>query len=107
MNPENPMPGSSPSRSVRKVCFLSRSRGWVDPEDPHRPTSEVNLLAVAIGAPVWTLGTAWESVFHHLIPPSIEQAYRKAMVRTPLTESEVERLRDVAARLGVVLEVND
>ena len=95
------------SAAPRAVCYLSRRRGWIDPERSHRPTSEVNLLAVALGAPVWTLGTAWESIFHHLIPPTVEQAYRKAMVRSPLSEEEVQRLREVAERLRIRLEVSD
>jgi hypothetical protein len=89
------------------VCFLSRSRGWIDPERPSRPTSEVNLLAVATGAPVWSLGTAWKALFRQLMPPTIEDAFRKAMVRARLTDAEIERLRRVADRLGIELVVRD
>jgi hypothetical protein len=89
------------------VCHLSRRRGWIDPASPRRPTSEVNLLAVYLGSPVWTLGTAWESVFRSLIPPSVERAYRNATAHVPLSEAEVAILREVAQRLGVRLEVHD
>jgi hypothetical protein len=91
----------------RRVCFLSRSRGWIDPDHPGRPTSEVNLLAVATGAPVWSLGTAWKSIFHELMPNGIEAAYSKAMVRARLSEDDVRRLRDVAEHLRIDLEVRD
>ena len=67
----------------------------------------MNLLAVYLGSPVWTLGTAWESIFHSLIPPSVERAYRDATARLPLTDEEVDRLREVADHLGVRLEVLD
>ncbi len=67
----------------------------------------MNLLAVYLGAPVWTLGTAWETVFRSLIPPSIENAYRKAMVRARLAPEEVERLQAVAERLAIELRVTD
>ena len=97
-------PGGPPP--TRRACYLSRSRGWIDPARPRRATSEVNLLAVALGSPVWTLGTAWETVFRSLIPPRIEEAYRKAMVRARLTEEEVEQLRAVAERLGIELRVS-
>ncbi len=91
----------------RRVCYLSRSHGWIDPDHPRRPTSEVNLLAIATGAPVWSLGTAWKSIFHRLMPSAIEDAYRKAMVRARLTEVEVERLRTVAEHLHIELDVRD
>jgi hypothetical protein len=90
-----------------RVCYLSRSRGWIDPDRPRRATSEVNLLAIYLGSSVWTLGTAWETVFRSLIPPSIENAYRKAMVRARLSPEEVDRLKAVAERLGVELRVQD
>jgi hypothetical protein len=102
--------GSDPSPAppaVRRVCYLSRSRGWIDPRDPRRPTSEVNLLAIATGAPVWSLGTAWKSIFHRLIPPGIESAFSKAMVRARLSEAEVGRLREVAEHLRIDLVVRD
>ncbi len=101
--PEPPGASASPSR----VCYLSRSRGWIDPENPHRPTSEVNVLAVALGTRVWTLGTAWESLFHRLIPVPIARAYRMAMVRARLTDPEVRLLKEVAEELHVRLEVVD
>jgi hypothetical protein len=96
-----------PAPPVRRVCFLSRSRGWIDPDHPGRPTSEVNLLAVATGAPVWSLGTAWKSIFRQLMPSGIENAYRKAMVRARLSEEEVRQLRDVAEHLRIDLVVRD
>lgn len=91
----------------RRICYLSRSRGWVDPDHPRRPASEVNLLAVALGSPVWTMGTAWESIFHRLIPLSVARAFRAAMVRSRLTEEEIQVLRDAAERLRVELVVQD
>jgi hypothetical protein len=91
----------------RRICYLSVRRGWIDPEAPRRPTHEVNLLAVYLGSRVWTLGTAWESIFRSLIPPAIERAYRKAMVRSPLSEEDVGRLREVAERLDIDLKVVD
>jgi hypothetical protein len=97
--------GSGPG--PRKVCFLSRSRGWIDPDRPNRPTSEVNLLAIATGAPVWSLGTAWKATFHRLMPATIEDSYRKAMVRARLNDGDVARLSEVAARLGIELVVRD
>jgi hypothetical protein len=101
-----PAAASSTPRA-RRVCFLSRSHGWIDPDHPHRPTSEVNLLAVATGAPVWSLGTAWKAIFRELMPRSIEDAFRKAMVRARLTEDEVQRLRTVAEHLRIDLDVRD
>ena len=91
----------------RRVCYLSRTRGWIDPENPRRPTSEVNLLAVALGSPVWTMGTAWESIFHRLIPLPIARAFRSAMVRSRLTEEEILGLRDAGDRVGGVVVVQD
>jgi hypothetical protein len=96
-----------PDRPAPRVCHLSRRRGWIDPEHPRRAISEVNLLAVYLGSPVWTLGTAWESIFGSLIPPRVERAYRNATARNPLTEQDVVLLREVADRLGVRLEVYD
>jgi len=101
------LPATAASPRPRRICFLSRSRGWIDPNHPHRPTSEVNLLAVATGAPVWSLGTAWKALFHELMPTSIEDAFRKAMVRARLSDDEVRRLRTVAERLRVELDVRD
>jgi hypothetical protein len=95
-----------PATPVR-VCHLSRRRGWIDPFRPRRAASEVNLLAIYLDAPVWTLGTAWESIFRRRIPASVENAYRKATARIPLTEGEVAVLQTVAERLGVRLEVQD
>ncbi len=100
-------PDRSTSTSAARVCYLSRSQGWIDPDHPRRPTSEVNLLAVAIGAPVWTMGTAWESIFHRLIPLPVARAFRAAMVRSRLTEEEVRVLRGAAEQLHVTLEVRD
>lgn len=100
-------PTPTAATNVAKVCYLSRRRGWIDPERPRRPVAEVNLLAVYLGSPVWTLGTAWESVFHTLIPPAVENAYRAATARVRLSEPEVELLRQVAERLGVRLEIRD
>ena len=99
--------GPEPSPSRGRVCHISRSTGWIDPNRPRRPISEVNLLAVALGSPVWTLGTAWESVFHSLIPRDVEKAYRKASAGLPLRDEEVARLRAVAERLQVELDVRD
>jgi len=99
-------PPAAPAASA-KVCFLSRRRGWIDPTRPGRPTYEVNLLAVYLGSSVWTLGTAWESIFRRMIPLEIERPYRKAMARTRLTDEEIGRLRGVAESLRVRLEVVD
>jgi hypothetical protein len=104
--PALPTSAPAPTR-VRRICYLSRSRGWIDPDHPRRPTSEVNLLAVATGAPVWSLGTAWKALFRQLMPTSIEDAFRKAMVRARLTEDEVQRLRTVAEHLSIDLDVRD
>ncbi len=108
------MEGSRPSEPsghdaprAPRVCHVSRRKGWLDPSAPRRPTSETNLLAVYLGSPVWTLGTAWESVFRTLIPLSVERAYRKATAHLALTEQDLETLRAVAERLGVRLEVHD
>ena len=98
--PRSPVP-------TTRVCHLSRRGGWIDPDQPGRAVAEVNLLAVYLGSPVWTLGTAWESVFHGLIPPSVERAYRKATARLALSDDELQVLRSVADRLAVRLEVQD
>ena len=98
-------PLGSPARA--RVCHLSRRRGWFDPGRPGRASAEVNLLAVYLGSPVWTLGTAWESVFRTLLPPQVERAYRKATARLALIEEEVDVLRALAERLSVPLEVHD
>ena len=105
----SPTPSGRPRgpRLHRGVCYLSRSRGWIDPADPRAPTSHVNLLAVATGAPVWSLGTAWKAIFRSLMPATIEDAYRKAMVRSRLSEAEIARLRTVAERLSIELRVSD
>lgn len=108
MSRSNPGENLPPlERRGARVCHLSRRRGWIDPDRPRRASSEVNLLAVYLDSPVWTLGTAWESVFRSLIPPTVERAYRKATARVPLTEAEVATLREVAEHLGVRLEVHD
>ena len=100
------MSGAS-STTPHRVCYLSRTRGWIDPDRPRRPTSEVNLLAVALGSPVWTIGTAWESIYHRLMPLPVARAFRSAMVRSRLTEEEVQVLRDAADRLRIDLVVQD
>ena len=105
--PPEPSEAQSDASPAARVCHLSRRHGWVDPQRPRRPSSEVNLLAVYLGSPVWTLGTAWESIFRSLIPPSVERAYRNATARLPLTEAEVRLLREVADHLRVRLEVLD
>jgi len=97
---------SSPP-APRGTCYLSRKRGWIDPEDPRRPTYEVNLLAIALGAPVWSLGTAWKTLFRSLIPLDVEDAYRRAMVRSRLSDRDVQLLTRVADRLRVRLVVRD
>ncbi|MGI0054564.1 MAG: hypothetical protein ACREBZ_02440 [Thermoplasmata archaeon] len=79
----------------------------MDPQHPRRAVAEVNLLAVYLGNPVWTLETAWAAVFGNLIPPAVARAYRTATARVPVSESEVHILRDVADRLSVELKVVD
>lgn len=102
--PEVPRRAASPSR---KVCYLSRRKGWTDPEQPRRPVSEVNLLAVYLGSPVWTLDTAWAAVFGTLIPLPVARAYRTATARSSLSDREVDVLREVADHLNVELRVLD
>ncbi len=104
--PARRVPEPEPRRD-RPVCYLSRSRGWVDPGDPHRPASEVNLLAVALGSKVWTTGTAWESVFRRPIPLEVARAYGAAMARSPVSDRGVELLVRVARALRVELRVID
>ncbi len=91
----------------RMVCYLSRRHGWIDPSRPGRPTYEVNLLAVALQSRVFTLGTAWESIFHAPMPRSVLAAFRKAMVRVPVSEEDVRLLRGVADQLHVELVVRE
>jgi hypothetical protein len=91
----------------RRTCYLSRRRGWIDPENERRPASEVNLLAIALGSRVWTLDTAWASIFNQPVPRSVAHAYRKAMARTGLSEREIDLLREVAERLRIELVVTD
>ena len=67
----------------------------------------MNLLAVALGAPVWTMGTAWESIFHRSMPLPVARAFRSAMVRSRLREDEVQALQEAAEQLHVTLEVHD
>ena len=98
---------SSAPPSGRKVCYLSRRRGWLDPTKAARPSADVNLLAVYLGAPVRTLETAWAAVFGALIPPSVARAYRAATARSRLSEGEVRSLAEVAERLHVELRVID
>src|SRR5580658_4936101 len=108
MNEPPPNEARAPGANrARRVCYLSRRGGWIDPQAPRRPTSEVNLLAVYLGSRVWTLRTAWASIFHRPIPQSIQSAYLKAMVRSPLSDEEIGRLREVAERLDIDLKVTD
>ncbi len=100
-------PPPAPSGAPARVCYLSRRRGWLDPGNPRRPTSEVNLLAVALGSPVWTMGTAWETLFRELIPLPVARAFRSAMVRARLSEDDVRVLQGAAERLGIALKVVD
>lgn len=100
--PDRPSPASAPAR---KVCYLSRRKGWIDPTQPRRPVSEVNLLAVYLGSPVWTLETAWAAIFGSYMPREIAHAYRTATARVPVSESEVRILQEVADRLSVELRV--
>ena len=101
------MGASSAGTAARRVCYVSRARGWIDPQDPHRSTSEVNLFAVALGARVWTLDTAWMSVFRTNVPREFAHAFRRAMTRTPLTDDDVRRLTEVARALKIDLQVRD
>ena len=103
-HPDPPNAGLKPQR---KVCYLSRSKGWTDPEHPRRPVSEVNLLAIYLGNPVWTLETAWAAVFGTFIPRPAARAYRAATARVRLSEDEVRVLQEVAERLQVDLRVVD
>ena len=108
MPPDDPSPQHRTTSDARaRVCYLSRRRGWLDPGNPHRPTSEVNLLAIALGSSVWTMGTAWETLFHELIPLPVARAFRSAMVRARLSEDDVRALQGAAERLGIVLQVVD
>ena len=103
----SPSGPESPAPSAPKVCYLSRKKGWTDPDRPRRAVSEVNLLAVYLGSPVWTLETAWAAVFGSLIPLSVARAYRTASSRSRLTDDEVRVLREVADRLRVELRILD
>lgn len=93
----------SAAAALPPVCYVSRTRGWVGSDGQPRSASSANLLAVAIGRPVWTTGTAWESIFHHPMPRRLSEAYWRSMVRARLTEPDLEQLRWAAARLGVRL----
>jgi len=97
----------SPRASDRKICYLSRRKGWTDPTRPKSPVSEVNLLAIFLGAPVWTLNTAWMAVFRENVPPSVASAYRTATARVRISEPEIRILQQVADRLGVELKITD
>ena len=101
------LPPTEPASEPRPVCYLSRRRGWIDPNEPKRPTSEVNLLAVALRSRVWTLDTAWASIFNTPVPREIAHAYRRAMSRATVTEEQVALLRHVAERLRVELRIVD
>lgn len=108
MSPATPAgTDGAPPREAQRVCYLSRRRGWIDPDEPGRPTYEVNLLAVALGSRVWTLGTAWESIFRVPMPRSVAQAYRKAMARVRLDDEDVRLLDHVARQLHIELVVTD
>ncbi len=93
--------------SGRKLCLLSRHRGWLDPTKAGRSHADVNLLAVYLGAPVRTLETAWAAVFGALIPPTVARAYRGATARAKLSEAEVRSLEELAERLQIELRVID
>jgi hypothetical protein len=107
------MAGSPPDRSnpasvtPRKVCYLSRRKGWTDPAQPRRRVADVNLLAIYLEAPVWTLRTAWVRIFNSLIPESVERAYVTATAGARVSDSEIRVLREVADRLRVELRVID
>ena len=101
------VPSGPPATPPHKVCYLSRRKGWTDPARPHRPVSEVNLLAVYLESRVWTLEPAWAAVFGNLIPPTVARAYRTATARVPVSESEIRVLRELADRLDVELRVVD
>lgn len=107
MDASHPDPPNALLDPPRKVCYLSRTKGWTDPERPRRPVSEVNLLAIYLGNPVWTLETAWAAVFGTFIPRPAARAYRAATARVRLTEAEVRVLQEVAERLHVELRVVD
>ncbi len=95
------------SSATRRICYLSRRRGWIDPDHPRRPTSEVNLLAIALHSRVWTLDTAWDSIFHYPAPRPFTLAFRKAMTRTALSDEEIKLIDDVARMLKIELVVQD
>ena len=56
---------------------------------------------------MWSLGTAWKAIFRELMPRSIEDSFRKAMVRARLSDDDVRRLRTVAEHLRIDLVVRD
>ncbi|MHB1435762.1 MAG: hypothetical protein ACYCPN_06285 [Thermoplasmata archaeon] len=93
-----------PLPSGGKTCYLSRSRGWLTERSTKAVPSEGNLLAVALGRPVWTAGTAWESLFHRPMPRGLSSAFWKAMVRVRLDEIDVAHLQAAARSLGVRIE---
>ena len=107
MTASRPDQSNTAPEPPHKVCYLSRRRGWTDPGRPRRPVSEVNLLAVYLGSPVWTLETAWAAVFDTFIPPPVARAYRTATARVSVSEDEVRLLQEVADRLHVELRVID
>lgn len=84
-----------------RICYLSRSRGWLTERSTKAVPSDGNLLAVAIGRPVWTAGTAWESLFHRSMPPGLNTAFWKSMVRARLDETDIAHLQAAARSLGV------
>ena len=90
MDASHPDPPNALLDPPRKVCYLSRTKGWTDPERPRRPVSEVNLLAIYLGNPVWTLETAWAAVFGTFIPrPAARPTGRRQLecaLRRPRSE---------------------
>ncbi len=53
------------------------------------------------------MGTAWETLFHELIPLPVARAFRSAMVRARLSDDDVRVLQGAAERLGIALKVVD
>lgn len=102
--PENAV-GDRPLDVGGKICYLSRSRGWLTERSTKAVPSDGNLLAVALGRPVWTAGTAWESLFHRPMPRGLSAAFWKTMVRAKLDEDDVTHLRAAARSLGVRIEL--
>jgi len=93
-----------PRAAPGRTCYLSRSRGWLTERSTKAVPSDGNLLAAALGHPVWTAGTAWESLFHRPMPRGLSSAFLKSMVRARLDESDVAHLTAAARSLGVRIE---